>query len=63
METTKPRKVTVQKSRGVGGRGGGEAGIFEQLPMGFRLLMVETQEPAGTCPSIRLTPYDDFLPP
>ena len=32
---------------------GGEAGIFEQLPMG--LLMVEKQEPAGTCSSIRLT--------
>ena len=42
---------------------GGEARICEQVPMGFRLLMVEKQEPAGTCPWSRLTPNDDFLLP
>ena len=38
----------------------GEAGIFEQLSMG--LLMVERQEPAGTCPSIRLALLQCFIP-
>ena len=48
---------------GLGVAEGGEARICEQVPMGFRLLMVEKQESAGTCPWSRLTPYNDFLPP
>jgi hypothetical protein len=56
-------KVTHQNLEGIGVAEGGEARICEQVPMGFRFLMVEKQEPAGTCPWSRLTPNDDFLLP
>jgi hypothetical protein len=55
------RKALCKGLKSDAAAAGGEAGIFEQLPMG--LLMVEKQEPAGTCPRIQLTPNDDFCPP